>query len=183
MKIITALRIIAVASILTLFTGCAGEPDFLKKFTGASVKKKLYTEKIIHQDLNILMATNEVNGPVFNVDHTYYYGFYKKLEHGHYLVSYRDSNSPAYRFTNSLIGWNDIYYCIYNSTNNSIVSKLKVQSTDPVLSNFEEKDGIYTIKSRYFKFIPKEGPCNTIVIQKDSAISKYRIKDNRFVQL
>ncbi|MES2487016.1 MAG: hypothetical protein V4581_13860 [Bacteroidota bacterium] len=181
MKIITILRNGALA-LLLLCVGCSAEPDFLKQFRGPLVKRKLYIKQISPRDVNILLATNEVNQSLSNIDHTYYYGFYKQLDDKHYLISYQDKYTPAYRFTNNLIGWNDIYYCIYNRNTNAVVSKLKVQSTDPVSSYFEEKDDIYTIKSRYFKFVPVEAPCS-IKIQNDSAISKYRIENNRFVQL
>ncbi|WP_237421149.1 hypothetical protein [Flavobacterium sp. Sd200] len=130
------------------------------------------------------MATNEVNQPIFNINHTYYYGFQKKLNDSHYLISYQDRYSAAYSYKNRLLGWKDIYYCIYNSTANTVVSKLRVQSSDPILSYCEEKDGIYTIRSRYFKFIPEENtPSHNMETKRDSTVSKYRIRNNRFVQL
>ena len=75
------------------------------------------------------------------------------------------------------------YFVIYKK-GEGIVSKLKVTTNDPSLSWFEEKEGIYTIKSisAYLKYDElKNGffPCR----KKDTIISKYKIENNRFVEI
>ncbi|KOS08122.1 hypothetical protein AM493_20275 [Flavobacterium akiainvivens] len=179
----TTVHFAVLLAVSALLVCCSGEPAFLKKFTPRDVKRKLYTEKITPADLDILLATNEVNQPVFNKNHEYYYGFYKPLGNNHYLISYKDTYTPAYRFTHFLIGWADVYYCIYNAGTNTVVSKLKVQSSDPVHNHFEEKNGVYTIKSYYHNFNYIDRPCNDIVLKNDSLIMLYKIQDNRFVQV
>ena len=159
------------------------ENDFLNKFGNSETDKALYKKTISATDIDILMATNEINPSNFNTEHKYYYGFKEKLDNENFLISYLDTYIPHYRFTNRLIGWQDIFYCIYNVEKNQVISKLKVMSSDPVLSSFMKKGNQYIVKSFFHKFIPKESDCNYIVIENDSSSIKYEIQNNKFVEI
>lgn len=159
------------------------ENDFLNKFVNSETDKNLYKKTISATDIDILMATNEINPSNFNAEHKYYYGFKEKLDNENFLISYIDTYIPHYRFTNKLIGWEDEFYCIYNAKKNQVVSKLKVSSSDPVLSYFKKTGNQYIVKSSFFKFIPKESDCNYIVIQRDSSSIEYEIQNNKFVEI
>ncbi|AWA31086.1 hypothetical protein HYN48_13870 [Flavobacterium magnum] len=170
--------------LVLISTACSKqECDFLNKFENSETGKTLYTKPISATNIDILMATNEINPSNFNAEHKYFYGFRKKLDNEHFLISYSDTYSPHYRFTNKLVGWEDIFYCIYNTEQKQVVSKLKVSSSDPVLSYFKKIGNRYIIKSSFFKFIPKESECNNIVIQRDSTSIEYKIQNNKFVEI
>jgi hypothetical protein len=170
--------------ILVLFCIACSKPenDFLNKFGNSETDKTLYKKTISATDIDILMATNEINPSNFNAEHKYYYGFKEKLDNENFLISYADTYRPHYRFTNMLIGWRDVFYCIYNVEKNQVVSKLKIVSSDPVLSFFKKTGNQYIVTSSFFKFIPKESDCY-IVIQRDSSSNVYEIQNNKFVEI
>ncbi|MDJ1482263.1 hypothetical protein QNI16_17290 [Cytophagaceae bacterium YF14B1] len=159
------------------------DPAFLKHFTERGEKTKsafFYTKQINKQDLEIVMATNEVNEPLYNVNHRYFYGYKEKLNDRHYLISFMDFYMASYRFTNFLINWRDVYLCIYDVKENQVVSKLRIASADPVLSFYKEDNHTYTISSVYRKPFCEDEMCNKIDIDKDTAVYTYRIINNRF---
>lgn len=171
--------------LLIVLVGACSKPktDFLNDFVASETDKTIYLKSIPKEGLDILMATNEVNASDFNSEHKYFFGFKKKLNDEHFLISYLDTYIPQYRFTNKLIGWEDEFYCIYNINRNQVVSKLKVSSSDPVLSSFTKQGNYFVVKSAFFKFIPKESECNHIEIERDSSSISYQIQNNRFVAI
>jgi hypothetical protein len=175
---------IEILVLVILACGCAKpKNNLLDSFVESETNKTIYTKSIPKEKLEILMATNEINPSNLNVNHRYYYGFKKKLNDEHYLISYLDKYTAQYRFTNRLIGWEDKFYCIYNTERNQVISKLMVTSSDPTISFFKKQGDLYIVKSYFTKFIPKESDCNNIVIERDSSENTYQILHNKFVKV
>jgi len=178
------MRKLEVLLFLIIICACSKpKNNFLNDFVESETDKKIYLKSIPKEGLDILMATNEINPSNLNTEHKYFFGFKKKLNENHYLISYLDKYRPQYQFTNLLIGWSDEFYCIYNIDKNQVISKLKVSSSDPIFSNFKKQGDNYIVNSKFFKFIPKESECNDIVIQRDSTSITYQIRNNKFVEI
>lgn len=151
---------------------------FLSKFNNKESDK--YVVEIDTTDLSILLATNEVNQPVYNVRHKYYYGYKKKLENDLYLVSYMDSYVPLNGGTNRLLNWYDIFECIYDCQKNTVTSKLRIWSSEPILSSYSVHQGIYTIKSMY-NITLYDGKSERNHTVTKYLINKYIIKGNKYI--
>lgn len=154
------------------------ESRFLNKFNIKESDK--YVNEIDTIDLSILLATNEVNQPVYNVRHKYFYGYKKKLEGELYLVSYMDCYVPLNAGTNRIWNWYDIFECIYDSKKNCITSKLRIWSSEPVLSFYSVNQGIYTIKSMYNIDI-YDGQSESSHNVTKKIINRYRIRGNKYI--
>lgn len=172
---------------MVLLLSCQSEgAPFLDHFAekGSVKEENLYAKEISADDLQLLTSTNEVNEPIFNVGHKYYYGYKAKLDEDHYLVSFRNTYQPTYRFTHVLYNWADIYLCIYNKAENRVVSKLRISSSDPVLSFCKEEGREYIITSYYTKFDCADPDCHTIKMSaKNTDVSRYTITRNRFKKI
>ena len=174
-----------------MFFSCSKqEPAFLSNFTSNFTEfknvdwKRIYTKPIEPKDLEILLATNEVNEPLDNVDHKYFYGYKKKLDENHYLISFIDTYHPTYGNTNRMGHWEDEFLCIYEQDENKIISKLKIASADPIFSDFKISNGIYTVTTEYFKYVKKECAddpyCRDYERVGKTVVHQYKIIDNHF---
>ncbi|MDJ1466931.1 hypothetical protein [Xanthocytophaga flava] len=158
-------------------------PSILDKFIETKDKMAVpfpNTNPISEQDLDLLMATNEVNEPVYNVAHHYFYGYKKKLNEQFYLLSIKDTYMPTYRFTNYLTNWEDVYLCIYDVSENKVVSKLRIKSSDPIATFCEEENNIYTLTSDYGLFLCGGLDCEHIERERKRVTHTYKIIDNHF---
>lgn len=171
-----------------LFYNCNinNEDDFLKNFKSQDKYEYLAIEQakkeINNSDLFVLNKSEALNEFVFNYDKSYYYGYKVQLTQDTYLVSYGVRYIPKYGSTFKLINWLDSYLCIYENKK-GVVSKIKTTSSDPIMSECQEKDGIYTIKSFIKVYKSDDTPENKKYFVKDSIVTKYKIENNRFVKI
>jgi len=136
--------------------------------------------EIKNEDLQFLNKTDAINEFVYNKDKKYYYGYKTKISDDHYLLSYYVTYFPFYRPTNRLINWEDSYLCVFEKRN-GVVSKIRISSSDPILSGFRENEGVYSVNTymRQFKYTEEGKPH----FYRDSIITKYKIENNRFVEI
>ena len=137
--------------------------------------------EIKNEDLHILNKTDAINEFVYNKNKKYYYGYKTKISDDHYLLSYYVTYFPFYRPVNRLTNWEDSYLCVFEKRN-GVVSKIKITSSDPILSGFKEKHGVYTVNSYKNQLKYKEDE-DQPYFYFDSIISKYKIENNRFVEI
>lgn len=142
-----------------------------------------YEKQISQQDLAILMATNEANEAVLTMEHKYYYGYKKKLNDNHYLISFASTYRPTYRFTNVLSFWQDVFICIYDKSENKVISKLRIKSADPIFSSYTEENGVYTITSRYITYECGDADCTKLKSKSNTVVQRYKLSDNKFQQI
>ena len=174
--------------IVILFYSCSEsrEEKFLKNF----IDKEKYNpissgmKEINNEDLYFLNKAEAINEFKLENGKKYSYGYKTKISNDCYLLSYGYQYHIDNNFHPFALGITGKSYLVIYKKGNGVISKLKVSSGDPVLSWFEEKAGIYTIKSisAYFKYdeIKREFfPFR----EKDTIISKYKIEDNRFVEI
>lgn len=137
--------------------------------------------EIKNEGLHILNKTDAINEFVYNKRKKYYYGYKTKISDDHYLLSYYVTYFPAYKHTNRLVNWEDSYLCVFEKKN-GVVSKIKIASSDPILAGCKEKEGIYTVYSymSQFKYTEED---DQPYFYRDSIISKYKIENNRFVEI
>ncbi|WP_264566394.1 hypothetical protein [Flavobacterium sp. N3904] len=171
-----------------LFFNCndTKEDEFLKHFTYKNKYENLSIDQLKKQinetDLFTLNKSEAMNEFVFNDDKKYYYGYKSKLTQDTYLISYGVTYNPLYTGTFRLINWSDTYLCIYQN-GNGVVSKIKTASSDPLLSGCKEKNGIYTITSFNSVFKIDDSVGYRKYFRTDSIIAKYKIENNRFVEI
>lgn len=173
--------------LLILLISCKPkEPSFLTNFIERDTWRKKggdfrYTKQVTKQDLDLLMATNEVNVPVYNIHHKYFYVYKQKLNERYYLLSFADIYEQNYKFTHVLGGLgDDLYLCIYDLEENKVVSKLRVKSADPIVCSYTEENYTYTVTSSYFKFNCGNEDCSDITLEDNEVTHTYKIIDNRF---
>ncbi len=167
--------------ILLLFSCGNKNISFIEKFENK--QNKIYSKKISKEDLEILLATNEVNQVDFKKEQNYYYGFKKRLNKNHYLLSYKETYISTKKINNVLLNWSDTYYCIYNIKTHKVNSKLRIYSSDPFLTYTIEEKGKYIVKTFFWDFLIKENEFNNsneIIMEKDSLIETYKIINNKF---
>ncbi len=142
------------------------------------------TKKISNDDLYILNKTEAINEFEFDKDKSYSYGYKSKINEDSYLLTYNMSYKLQYNHPFTLdFGYRE-YWCIYQK-GIGVVSKIKFSSNDPISIYPEKKNGVITTTSfilvyRYKE--TKEGG-NLIYPERDSLISKYKIENNRFVEI
>ncbi|WP_026715328.1 hypothetical protein [Flavobacterium daejeonense] len=167
------------------FYSCNESKDelFLKKFLDKKdfSNQNGYNKVIDDDDLQILNRTDAINEFVFNTDKKNLFGYKTKLKNNFYLISYMTKYVPLYKPTFKILNWFDIYLCIYEK-NEGVVSKIKLMSSDPILSGFEEINGVYTITSYKIKS-EYDDLKKRIYYSQDSIVSKYTIENNRFVKI
>jgi len=166
-------------------TGFRNKKGFLNKFTQEGTKKVApFKRKIKGTDLDKLMVKNEVNEFQFKKHLKYYYENKEKLDSRHYLLSYSQSYRPVAGIKNMLLNWKDVFHCIYDIEADKVVSKLRVSSSDPIITFCKEDNGIYDLKSYYMSFRFTEesrDKASEIIMTKDTIREKYKIIKNRFV--
>ena len=171
---------------MVLFLSCDKTNNvFLDKFKNTNDilnPKGSYSELITNEDLVIFQAGLIVNDFVVNTNQKYYYGFKKKLDSNHYLITYCVKYTPLYKPTYQLFNWHDDILCVYDMRNDRIVSKLKIRTSDPVLSKTHVKENIYFVKSLYRRYKYSELD-DRAFFEADSLLNKYKIENNEFVEV
>jgi hypothetical protein len=140
-----------------------------------------YNKVINDNDLQILNRTDAINEFVFNTGKKNLFGYKVKLKDDFYLISYMTKYFPLYKPTFKLWNWFDIYLCIYEK-NEGVVSKIKLMSSDPILSGFKEINGVYAITS-YKSISVYDESKDRIYYRQDSIVTKFKIENNRFVKM
>ena len=172
--------------LMALFFSCdKTNTALLDKFTNTDDVLQMqggYSKLVTNEDLAILKDTLVVNDFLVNSNQKYYYGFKKQLDSNHYLITYSVKYVPLYKPTFRLVGWYDDLLCIYDVKNNKIVSKLKIRTSDPILSSTLFRKDIYEVKSFYkrYKYIETE---DRSIFENDSLFNKYKIENNKFVEV
>lgn len=174
--------------IVILFYSCSDsrEENFLKNF----IDKEKYNpisygmKEITREDLYFLNKAEAINEFELETMKKYSYGYKTKISNNSYLLFYGYQYHIDNNFHPFAMGITGKSYIVIYQKGNGIISKLKVGTGDPTLSWFEEKTGIYTIRSisAYLKYDElKDGffPYR----EKDTIISKYKIENNRFVEI
>ena len=164
--------------ILILISCSENQSDFLEKFNPNENDK--YVNTIDSTSLKILTATNEVNTSVYNVNHKYYYGYKRKIDNNLYVVSYMDIYTPLNHDTNRLLGWYDIFECIYDSKRDIVTSKLRIWSSEPILSTCKIINKTYIITS-LFRISLYNGETEQTYFENKTLINKYKIIGNQYV--
>ena len=172
--------------LMVMFFSCDNSNTvFLGKFTDTAdilKTKDGYTKLVKNEDLVILQECLIVNSFVVNSNQKFYYGFKKKLNSKYYLITYCVKYIPLYKPTFNLWNWHDDFLCLYDVDNNKIVSKLKIHSSDPVVSRTKLEKDIYIVKSLYRRYKYNEVE-DKAFFEIDSLINKYKIENNKFIEL
>ena len=92
----------------------------------------------------------------------------------------RFSIVPLNGGTNRLLNWYDIFECIYDCQKNTVTSKLRIWSSEPILSSYSVPQGIYTIKSMY-NITLYDGKSERNHTATKYLINKYIIKGNKYI--
>lgn len=171
-----------------LFYNCSNtkEEDFLENFK--EVEKIDYSsniglkKQIINDDLYILTKSEAINEFEFDTDKKYYYGCKTKISDDCYLLTYTLGYRLLYNRPFSLDNGYRVYWCLYQK-GIGLVSKIKMSSNDPILSDYKEKNGVYTIKSFISVLKSEDTPENKIYFVRDSIVTQYKIENNRFVKI
>ncbi|MEO8253695.1 MAG: hypothetical protein ABI554_04850 [Flavobacterium sp.] len=142
------------------------------------------TKAINDTDLYILNKTEAINEFEFDIDKSYSYGYKTKINNDCYLLSYNLSYKLKYNQPFTMDYGRREYWCIYQK-GIGIVSKIKYSANDPIEISHEYKNGVLTTISNIIVYRYKETKegNNIISPEKNSLISKYAIKNNRFVKL
>lgn len=171
-----------------LLFSCTKKDDdaFLENFIDKEKYKSnsRQIKEITGDDLYILTKSEAINEFEFQPEKKYFYGYKTKISNDCYLIlygcKYRIDNN-FHPFALDIAGKS--YLGIYQK-GNGIVSKLKISSNDPVQNRYEEKDGIYTIKSvsAILKYDEQKNGYYPYK-SKDTITSKYKIENYRFVKI
>jgi hypothetical protein len=141
------------------------------------------TKKMNDEDLYILNKTEAINEFEFNKNKRYSYGYKSKINKDSYLLSYSMFYDLSYE-QSSILGscWRE-YWCIYQ-IGVGVVSKIKFASNDPILTLPEKKNGVITTISYRPVYVNKETKDGNLIYQgRETIISKYKIENNRFVEI
>lgn len=173
-----------------LFYNCndSKEEQFLNNFKEEHEYRKDVvqgrTKKISNDDLYILNKTEAINEFEFDKDKSYSYGYKSKISKDSYLLTYNMSYKLYYNHPFTLDFGHREYWCIYQK-GVGVVSKIKFSSNDPISIYPEKKNGFFTTTSYILVYRYKETKegGNLIYHERDSLISKYKIENNRFVEI
>ena len=176
-----------VITVLLFSCNNSSEESFLKNFTDKEKYNPTDTKQakeINSEDLHFLNKAEAINEFELETGKKYYYGYKKAIGNDYYLLYYYYKYHIDNNFHPFALGiTGKSYVCVYQK-GSGIISKLKVATGDHILSRFEEKDGIYTIKSisAYLKYDEQKNGFYPF-LEKDTIISKYKIENNRFVEI
>jgi len=176
-----------VITVLLFSCNNSSEESFLKNFTDKEKYNPTDTKQakeINSEDLHFLNKAEAINEFELETGKKYYYGYKKAIGNDYYLLYYDYKYHIDNNFHPFALGiTGKSYVCVYQK-GSGIISKLKVATGDHILSRFEEKDGIYTIKSisAYLKYDEQKNGFYPF-LEKDTIISKYKIENNRFVEI
>lgn len=170
-----------------IIVSCSNKKDdvFLNEFvTKTDFDASYFNRKseIEKSELDRLVKTDEVNKFVFNRDIKYHYGYKIKLDDNHYLLNYSTSYRPIYRPNFSIHGWVDSFLCIYDVQSKSVISKIRVCSTDPIISGCEKVGDTYVVNSLIKSYRPNEDGSEKVFVELKN-LSKYKIVNYRFEEV
>ena len=141
------------------------------------------TKKIKDEDWYILNKTEAINEFEFNKNKRYSYGYKSKINKDSYLLTYSMFYDFPYEVPSILAVGRKEYWCIYQ-IGVGVVSKIKFSSNDPITASPEKKNGIITIVSERPVYVYKETVNRNLITEKrETNISKYKIANNRFVEI
>jgi len=175
--------------LILFFSSChkTEEDKFLNSFKDEKEYRKIVlaglTEKISEEHLDILNKTDAINEFEFNKNKRYIYGYKSKLNNNTYLLSYTLFYDLPYEVPSIIVAGQKEYWCIYQ-IGTGVISKIKFFANYPIPSYPEKKNGIITIVSKRPVYIYKETVSgNLIREERETNISKYKIENNRFVEI